>query len=121
MDCDAPAPARPPFGAPQARPKAASGAGHRSASAAAVKHWVNCHRNPEPFVGVRPALQQGRTPAAASGADEALRPAIRTSANLWEFFVSVDPLGNFPPKTEAFGLPYPHKNGGRTGHASYFP
>ena len=46
MDRDARAPARPPFGAPQTRPKAASGAGHRAASAAAVKHRVNCHRNP---------------------------------------------------------------------------
>ena len=45
MDCDARAPARPPFGTPQARPKAASGSGHRAATAAAVKHRVNCHRN----------------------------------------------------------------------------
>jgi hypothetical protein len=31
---------------PASPPKAASGAGHRAASAAAVKYWVNCHRNP---------------------------------------------------------------------------
>jgi hypothetical protein len=36
MDRDARAPTRPPFGAQQARPKAASGAGHRAASAAAA-------------------------------------------------------------------------------------
>jgi len=36
MDRDARAPARPPFGTPQTRPKAASGAGHPAASAAAV-------------------------------------------------------------------------------------
>jgi len=35
-----------PFGAPQTRPKAASAARHRAASAAAVKRGVNCHRNP---------------------------------------------------------------------------
>jgi hypothetical protein len=37
MDRDARASARPPFGTGQARPKAASGAGHHAASAAAVK------------------------------------------------------------------------------------
>ena len=35
-----------PFGTPQTRPKAASGAGHRAASAAAVKRRANCHHNP---------------------------------------------------------------------------
>jgi hypothetical protein len=47
MDRDARAPARPPFGTPQTRPKTASGAGHRATSAAAVRLRVNCHRNPE--------------------------------------------------------------------------
>jgi putative transposase len=37
MDRDARAPARPTYGTPQTRPKAASGAGHRTASSAAVK------------------------------------------------------------------------------------
>ena len=36
MDRDARAPARPPFGTPQTRPKAATGAGHRAASSAAM-------------------------------------------------------------------------------------
>jgi hypothetical protein len=46
MGRDVRAPARPPFGTSQTRPEAASGAGHRAASAAAVTHQVNCHRNP---------------------------------------------------------------------------
>jgi REP-associated tyrosine transposase len=41
MDRDARAPARPPFGTPQTRPKAASGAGYRAATAAAVKRSAN--------------------------------------------------------------------------------
>jgi len=46
MNLDARAPARPPFGPPQTRPKAASGARYRTARAAAVKRRVNCPRNP---------------------------------------------------------------------------
>ena len=45
MDRDARAPARPPFGTPQTRPKAASGAGRRAASPAAANRKVNGHRN----------------------------------------------------------------------------
>ena len=45
----------------------------------AVHYRTRGHRRLAPaaeaFVGVRPALQQDRTPGAASGADEALRPA----------------------------------------------
>src|SRR5205807_2761281 len=66
MDRDARAPARPPFGTPQTRPKAASGAAHRAESAAAVKPRVNCHRNPKlltvvgPFAHVRATVWVGR-------------------------------------------------------------
>src|SRR6516162_729356 len=45
-----------PFSAPQTRPKAATGARHRTASAAAVKHEVNCRRNPPRMGDQRPAI-----------------------------------------------------------------
>jgi hypothetical protein len=41
MDRDARAPARPRFGTPQIRPKAASGAGHRATSVAALRRSAN--------------------------------------------------------------------------------
>jgi hypothetical protein len=64
MDRDARAPARPPFGTPQTRPKAASGARHGTASAAAGKHKVNCHRNPfaEARVNEKVAPDSDRSP-----------------------------------------------------------
>ena len=45
MDRDARAPARPPFGTPQARPKAASGAGPRG-KRSCCENRVNCHDIP---------------------------------------------------------------------------
>ena len=45
MDRNARAPVWPPFGTRRIGTKAASGAGHRAASAAAVKRRVNGHRN----------------------------------------------------------------------------